>query len=158
MIGMVSQFSWNAEVAQRIRNAAKRAVLTVGIPKDATYPDGVKVEAVAFTHEFGDGSVPPRPFMRNTIADRKGEWSESAGRKLRKILKKNATGSARTVLRSLGNEMVDDVRDGIERIVEPALKPSTVREKRIHGAKRPSKPLVDTGLLKDSIRSEVSSQ
>lgn len=156
MIRLISQFSFNKAVEQRIKNAAKHAVLGVGIGKDAEYPNGVKVETVAFRQEFGDGNVPPRPFVRTTVVNKKQDWAESAERKFAKVLKPNSNGSAKTALRALGEEMVEDIKRGIEDVVAPPLNPSTVKSKNRKGRKRPDKPLVDSGLLKDSIKAEVT--
>lgn len=151
MVRAISQFTWNKTVEQRIRNAAKKAVVEVGVPKNAVYPNGMKVEDVAKIQEFGSGNVPPRPFARNAIAENKGKWGESAGRKLRKVARKGE-GSAKTALRAVGEEVRQDVVRNIETLVDPHLKPSTVESKRKKGRSRPEKPLIDSGLLKSSIK------
>ena len=40
------------------------------------YPDGTPVAAVAAFNEFGTDRIPPRPFMRQTIAKNQAAWGE----------------------------------------------------------------------------------
>lgn len=151
MLSASAEFTWNKKVEQAIKNAAKRVTVEVGIPEEAKYPNGKSVNEVAMTMEFGNGKTPPRPFARQAIASDKADWKESIGKKLNKVAH-GKTGSARMALKALGNEVRESIVRSIERLVNPALAPSTIATKKAKGSKRPEKPLIDTGTLKNSFK------
>ena len=70
---------------QRLAELAKQAAtakVRVGVIEQANYDgsDGESVAQVAFWNEYGTANIPPRPFFRNTIAERKTEWARLAGK------------------------------------------------------------------------------
>ena len=68
-----------AEIARKVG----RGQVKVGFFAGSNYEDGTSVAYVAAIQEFGTTEaganglviIPPRPFMRNTIANNKAQWS-----------------------------------------------------------------------------------
>jgi hypothetical protein len=126
---------------------SKAKTVKVGFLEKAKYPDGTSVALIAALQDFGAPSVgiPPRPFFRNMVAAKNGEWPEA----VRTLLKDNNY-AAGTVLRLMGEGIAGQLRQSIVDTNDPPLKPATIARK---GS---SKPLVDTGVLINSIDFEVS--
>lgn len=119
-------------------------VLKVGFFPSAKYETGVQVAQLAFWQEFGTINIPPRPFMRNAIAQNKEKWGDLFSTQL-----KNGT-DAETALNAVGEIARGDVLMSLTSLSSPPLKPSTIAKK---GS---SNPLIDTGHLKNSLSFEVS--
>lgn len=138
--------------AKRILDAAKRknAHVKVGLPRGSgAYPDGTSVIMVGIIHEFGsaDGTIPMRSFLRAGIAESDGE--------IRKLIRKVARAAMdgkieeRQALELLGTRAQSIVQQKIVAGPFEANAPSTVARK---GS---SSPLIDTGLLRQSITYQV---
>lgn len=126
----------------------KGGTLRVGFLENSrNYPDGTSTPLVAAIQEFGAPSrgIPPRPFMRNMIAAKQGEWAPA----LAAVLKQNGY-DATNALDQLGGGIARQLRQSIADTNDPPNAPSTIAKKG--GA---SKPLVDTGHLLASIDHEV---
>lgn len=125
----------------------------VGIMEGATYPDGTSVAMVAAIHEFGGGNVPPRPFMRNTVAEKKGQWIKEATTYL-----KASAGKAdvKAALTQVGDAMAMDMQAYLESgVITPALHPLTVAQKiRLGYTEQANTPLVRTAVMMQAITSE----
>lgn len=134
------------EIASRLK---KGAVVKVGFLEGAKYPTGEPVAMIAAIQDFGAPSVgiPPRPFFRNMVAAKKGEWPAA----LQGLLKANDYDAERA-LALMGEGIAGQLRQSIVDTNEPPLAPATVRRKKS------SKPLVDTGHLLASIDYEVESK
>lgn len=118
--------------------------LQVGFFENATYPDGTPVAAVAAYNEFGTATIPPRPFMRNTIAHNQPRWGELLGATLK------ATGySARNALDMAGEKMASQMQIEIKNMETPPNAPRTIERKGF------DKPLIDTGHMLNSVSHEV---
>ena len=102
----------------------------------------------AYTH-----TQPPRPFFRNMIAAKKGEW----GAQLAKVLKATRF-DADKALALMGAEIEGQLQDSIKAFVSPPNAPSTIRAKGF------AKPLIGGsrdsgggGLMAQSTGYEVTS-
>lgn len=155
MIGFGADEKWNTALERAILAAATPAVLAVGISRDAAYPDGTKVETVAFRQEFGDGRIPPRPFMRNAMAEREGEWRDLVRDAYRDIVRPDGF-TPREALELVGEFVKSDIVESLDALTQPPLSPRTVAAKERKGRRNPDKPLVDSGLLRSSISVEVT--
>lgn len=133
----------------RISNQPQQ--VKVGVPSGAmNYPDGTDLVMVAAVNEFGsiDGHIPERSYLRSTVVEKadtfRGFWR-------RKNAKGILTGevTADHVLDLLGQLAQAEVQRKIVSITEPPNSQATIEEK---GS---SNPLVDEGLLRQSIRYEV---
>ncbi len=144
------------------------------------YEDGTPVAYVASIQEFGcpERSIPPRPFMRPTVAEKKSEWASIAELGSKAILKGDVT--AEVVMGQLADSAVGDVKKMISSIQTPALSPITIelramkkQGEKITGATvgiaaakvasegytKPqgisTKPLIDDGIMFDTMMSKV---
>lgn len=111
-------------------------------------PDGLTLAGVAAVHEFGsaDGRTPERSFLRATFDANRSRYAAQARRVAGRVLAGEAPGP---LLEALGLGIAGDVQERIAAGIEPALAPATVARK---GS---SKPLIDTGRLRQSISSRV---
>lgn len=136
----------------------KRTKLQVGWFDTAQYEDGTPVAYVAAIQEFGypKGGIPPRPFLRPTIEQQRNAWRDSIAAGMRTVLEGKR--SAREVLERVGMLAAGNVGESIAAVTSPALKQSTLdarqRRKKTPGVS--NKPLVDTGLLIQSVDSKVT--
>jgi len=154
----------------------------VGFFPGAIYEDGTSVAYVATIQEFGapEQAIPPRPFMRPTIEDKKNEWSADIAGGMRRVLKGQMTTD--DVLDAVGAAAAADVAKTLAAGDFTALSPITLMIRkmkdehkgdpswRMSGAKvgeaarrvaagEPGSdrttPLDDTGLLIASVQHQV---
>jgi phage gpG-like protein len=129
--------------------------LAVGFFPEAQYEDGTPVAYVAAIQEFGTGSIPARPFMRPTIAAKRTEWASL----IRKGFKAALAGKAAItqVYGQVGMSAAGDVSKTIAAVDSPPLSPATIvaRQSKRKTPGVSTKPLVDTGLLIQSVTSQV---
>lgn len=131
--------------------------LRVGFFDTARYDDGTPVAYVATIQEFGypEGNIPARPFMRPTVTDKQSQWKSrlAAGAK-------HVTAGKMTVPQMLGQfgmQVAGEVSQSIAAVTTPALKASTLaaRKSKRKSSGVSTKPLVDTGLMIQSVSSKV---
>lgn len=128
--------------------ATSASLVRIGFLENAKYPDGTLVAMVAAIQEFGAPKVgiPPRPYFRNMIAAKSGEWPKAIGN----LLKVNEYDAAKT-LGQTGEAVKGQLRQSIVDLVSPPLAPSTVARKGF------DKPLIFSGHMLNSVDYEVSS-
>lgn len=122
----------------------------VGLPAgSAPYPDGTSVILVGAVHEFGsdDGRIPERSSIRSTTRAKGAELHRMAETIARRVIHRG--GTFEEGLRTLGAYLAAEIQDAIAEGVPPPNAPSTIARK---GS---SKPLVDTGHLRQSITYQV---
>lgn len=123
----------------------------VGLPRGSgTHgPSGLPVVQLGAIHEFGsaDGNIPERSFLRSTMESKRREHNAI----IRKLGRSVMTGrqDPRVALEQLGMVAAANVQETIADGVPPPNAPATVRRK---GS---SKPLVDTGALRQAITHQV---
>lgn len=135
-------------------DAFKGIAAKVGFFESAKYPDGTPVAYVAAIQEYGSGAIPPRSFMRTTIAEQSQEWSKQFGRASVAIIKGKIEPAA--ALEQLGALAAGDVKKKISEISSPPLKESTIAARLRKRADKKTvgkltKPLVDTGIMLASV-------
>lgn len=118
--------------------------LRVGFIDSATYPDGQNVASVAFWNEYGTARIPPRPFMRTTIAQNRENWVEM-------VKKLVPVHGADLSLLKLGEEMKGKLVFSILNWVEPPNAPYTIKKKGFNS------PLRNTSQMSKSITYELTS-
>lgn len=101
---------------------------SVGWFENSKYPGGTPVALVAATQEFGHGPIPPRPFMRPTIAQEKAAWSKGFADGTRAVLKERFT--PEQVMEQVAGRAAGDVRKTISEVTTPALSPITIELRR----------------------------
>lgn len=124
----------------------------VGFLEGAKYPDGKTVPMIAAINEYGrpDKGQPPRPFFRNMIAAKKGEWPAA----MSGLLKHNKYDVVKT-LKITGKKVAEQLQQSIIDLVSPPLAESTIRRKTAKGASNPTKPLEDTKHMLQSVDFEI---
>ena len=141
-----------------MRLGGKTPVLRVGILEGATYsgePDtgekpGQSVATVAFWQEYGTSrGTPSRPFMRNTVAEKKEEWAKQLSASL---LYGRSFAEA---LDAVGTVAVADFRQTIQKGVPPSSAPSTISFQKRIGKEYANTPLILTTTMMKSIAHEV---
>ena len=120
----------------------------------AQYPaqdGGEHVAAVAMQHEFGNPAerIPPRPFMRPAIANKKQEWAKVVGGAVRQGLDANDT------LELVGLHMQGDIKEAIGDVTTPSLSQRTIKARQSRG-NFDTKPLNDTGHMIATLTSSVA--
>ncbi len=89
-------------------------------------------------------TIPPRPFFRNMIAKCGPGWGAQVGDAL-----KVTHMDARRALEIMGGIIKAQLVQSIESLTSPPNAPSTIRRKHA------SKPLVDTGKMRDNVEYQV---
>lgn len=121
--------------------------LQVGFPEGETYPDGTPLGLVAAINNYGAPArgIPPRPFFTNTIKEGETTWGDDIA-----AIAKAANYDMKLTLERFGEHVANQVREAIGGWADPPNAESTV------AAKGFNKPLIDTHLMFDSVKSIVS--
>jgi hypothetical protein len=114
-----------------------------------------KVAGVTKPHQI---VIPPRSFMRTTIAEKENEWAKLARSGAKAMVAGNA--SLKMVMEGLGLAASGDIKKKISEINSPALKAGTIenRKRKLAKGKKVgalTKPLVETSLMISSLTSTV---
>lgn len=146
-----------AAALKRLMMDAERLSVRVGWTEAARYEDGTPVAVAAANNEFGDPGrgIPPRPFMRPAAAKNGAEWQGIGERLFRRAAQGGL--SVRDALDLLGSRVTGDVARSIAAVTDPPLAPATVaaRASRTATGQAGAKPLVDTGVMLNSLTHEV---
>lgn len=120
--------------------------LRVGFLEGPTYPKGQPVGMIAAIQDGGAPSVgiPPRPFFRNMIAAKQGEWPEAIAGLLR-----TTDYDVDRTLHITGQAIAGQLRQSIIDTNEPPLSPVTIARKGF------DKPLIHHSHMINSIDHEV---
>ncbi|MBC8947075.1 MULTISPECIES: hypothetical protein [Xenorhabdus] len=144
----------------KLRAALERIASTptiqvqAGVLAGATNEDtGEPIAPYAAANEFGTKNIPPRPFMRTTIANKSGEWGRLIGAQLRGRLQDE--GGVEATFNTLGMVMAADIKDSIEQSLPPPNAPATIAAKTRKGRASPGQTLVDSGSMQRAIDYEV---
>lgn len=126
-----------------------KSKLSVGFFKGQMLKSGNKdipQAQIAYWNEFGteDGKIPPRPFMRLSIEKNNKNWLKFT----KKGLLNNNLEIKKTI-NQLGLLMVGDIQKEITDLRTPPNAESTIKKK---GS---SNPLIDTGLMRNSVKHKV---
>ncbi len=119
------------------------ASVRVGVLENATYPDGTPVAMVAFWNEYGTRTSPVRAFFRTTVSEQKKNWVLS----VQNLMKIHS--DPKQVMGLIGVHMQEQIVQSINTWSDPPNSAYTIAKK---GS---SKPLIETGVLMRSIKSEV---
>ena len=143
------------EIARKLDNPV---TLSVGFLEGSTYPDGTSVPFVAAMNEFGHGiganpgegeedtreRVPPRPFFRNMVSAKSGEWPAAIAGLLVEY-----DYDAEKVMKLTGEALKGQLQQSIRDTNEPPLAESTIKKKGF------DKPLIDTSVMINSVDYKV---
>lgn len=142
------------EAALAAISANLQLQMNVGILAGATNEDtGEPIAPYAAANEYGTLNIPARPFMRNTVAEKSGDWGEALSH-LVSTRTQDASGIKQS-FNVLGTVMVQDIRDTIEHSVPPPNAKATVDLKRRKGRANPTQTLVDSGSMQRAVDFEI---
>ena len=94
--------------------------------ESARYDDGTPVAKVAIWQEYGvpERSIPPRPFIRPTVDEKKGEWTKDAAQVVKGVLSGQI--DAEHGMTVIAQKAAADIRQTISRVDSPPLSPITL--------------------------------
>ena len=124
-----------------------KAVVKTGIQSDAGESDGVSIAEYASFNEFGTRTIPERPFMRKTFDDNLANYNKLIERLFKGML--GGKLDAKMAFSILGQQTEDDMKNTI---MTGGFKENSKKTVAIKGS---SRPLIDTGTMRNSIRYEV---
>ncbi len=122
----------------------------VGVPDTPHQPSGIPTDEIAKKHEFGDGNVPQRSFLRAWVDANESRITSKARTSLLWALETGAPFNE--ALGLLGQWSVWGVRAFINKKIPPPLAKATLARKKGEFRKI---PLIDTAQLWNSITAEV---
>ena len=124
----------------------------VGVPADKiTRKDVMTNASLAYIHDQGSpaANIPARPFMRPGIMEVKDFIAKELEKGARGAMNGDA-GAVDIALNRAGLKAQASIRGKINEGIAPELAPSTLAARRARG-RTGTKPLVDTGQLRNSI-------
>lgn len=137
------------KILEQFKEIAKDPYVKVGIVKDEKHQDGTSLALIASSNEFGtdDGRVPERSFMRSTADKERRNVKNLIDKGYKDIIKGRETVFG--LLTKVGLYVTGKTQQTITDLDNPENAPSTIK------GKGSSNPLIDTGLMRQSIRHEV---
>ena len=142
----------NAALDKIAAKLDKGGTLKVGFLAGAMASDGQSIPLRAALNEFGHENangttVPPRPFFRNMIAAKAGEWPDAiAG------LLKSTNYDVDKTLNLTGEAIKSQLTQSILDLWEPPLSPVTIEKKGF------DKPLIEHGDMIRAVAAEVKTK
>lgn len=100
----------------------------VGFFESAHYADGTPVAYVAAIQEYGSGPIPPRSFMRSTVAEQGYRWVEQLRQGSTAVLEGRYT--AHQVIEIMAMGAAGDIGKKIASITTPPLSPVTLQARQ----------------------------
>jgi len=159
---MASEIKARISGGLKLKRVLKEIKTTKGVVYDAEvgffpadkYDNGMPVAEVAKINNFGLG-VPQRPFFSQAIIKYKNEKKKLEktlfAKKLNRRQQIVAVEKLATIMR---NTIFNEIKEG--RFV--ANKPATIRAKTAKSGGEKNQPLIDTGLMKRSVRQQIKSK
>lgn len=135
------------ENLKRRLTGKREHVVNVGFPSSAKEPDGTSTALVAAVHEYGSEHVPERPFMRVAIQENLGNYKALNANSLKQLVRGSITTDK--ALGLLGLMASSHIKEKIKNGSFAPLKAATIKRK---GS---SKPLIDTGQMRQSVTYEL---
>lgn len=141
----------------------REGTVRVGFFEDKRYDDDLPVAQVAFWNEYGtkvEHGMPPRPFMRPAVFEKKSDLEEKLRSRYRQAFKDGE--NTMNVLEAFGEYVVDIIQKKIDATFTPENAPITIKggwlgfkgkRKNVYvvGKSGKSHPLKDTGYMYDSV-------
>ena len=144
-----TKFIGNKKLEKRLKKFAKKQKVSgydVGFFKEAKYRNGTPVAEVAAMQEFGTATIPERPFFRKANVAIK----PALRKKILSFLKKGDDYIlTETDMAKLGMAHEAEIKEIITALRSPPNAASTINKKQSDN------PLIDTGLMRNSVTSKV---
>lgn len=136
--------NWNVEPI----NQAFKGAVKVGFFGSEAHPKAkLTIVELAGIHEFGTGHIPERSFLRASIVQNQAKYGKYLESKLKPLLSQQLTPTV--FKQGLGLLASTDVQNYIAQGRFAPLSPETIKRKRS------SRPLIDTGRLRQSVTYQV---
>jgi len=149
-IKVTSKWTNEGQKLKRELERLNQMEVAVGYQAGASvYPDGTDVVDVAMWNEFGTSRSPSRPFMRDSVDNHRDEIEAFMIQKKGQLMN---GASAEQILKDIGIFQKDLVQNEIREGSFQANAPSTIKKK---GS---SKPLIDSGTMRQSVQYQVRSK
>lgn len=132
-------------LAQLAAKLKQPGTLRIGFLEGATAPNGDNLGLRAYRLEFGTSKMPPRPFFRNMIAAKAGEWPDGIAYQL-----KATDYDVRLTLERTGEAIKGQLKESILDLWTPPLSPVTIAKKGFE------KPLIEHGDMINAVAWEVN--
>lgn len=115
-------------------------------PDSGEYKDGTTVAEVAAYNEYGTGRIPARPFMRQTVDAKQGDWANLA-----QNVEKRVVGgmSIHQGLELIAIRAKGHIQEMIDKGDYAPNSPATIRQKKS------SHPLIDTSRMRNSVEWKI---
>ncbi|EHT2883436.1 hypothetical protein KXJ91_001428 [Campylobacter coli] len=141
----LNDFDLQKEIDKKLNNliSSSNKRLEVGFFETAKYENGEHVANVAKIQEYGTLKIPARPFFRTAVSKNQGKWLG--------ILKNQflANQDFNLSLNQVGEVARGDIVVSIMKTNTPPNAEATIK------AKGSSKPLIDTGFMRNSVTFKV---
>lgn len=135
---------------------ARNAIVEIGIFEDAKNK-GESVAEYGAYNEFGTGNIHERSFMRSTFDENSQAISKDL--ELRYSQVQAGTITVHKALKMVGERHVGQIKLKIGSNIQPANSPATQKRKdRTAKVAGGSKTLIDTGIMRNSIRAVVGTR
>jgi len=121
-----------------------KASLKVGLQAGDVDDTGVPIATYGFFNEFGTERIPERSFIRSTADEQRENWNKLLDGAYNKIL--NGEISVGRALAIVGTKAQEDIK---KKIMTGPFAPNSEATIVIKGS---SRPLIDTGIMRQSIR------
>jgi hypothetical protein len=108
---------------------------------------GLSIAQIAGQNEFGDGKIPPRPFMSTSFDENLVRINKIVASQIIRI--EEGRRKSDFALDVIGLSIVDMIQAKITQIMTPPNSPTTI------AIKGSSKPLIDFGQMRQSVRHVV---
>lgn len=119
----------------------------------AIHPDSeLDNVTVGLIHEFGApaAKIPERSYIRSTFDAKVDDWTSKVATIAERVYSTTPNKPGRA-LGILGEVMVADIRGTMAAGIPPPLKDATIKARGVRFGVESSKPLIATGILRDSI-------
>ena len=130
-----------AEIAKQL---GEPGVVRVGLLENSTAPNGDSLPLRAAMNEFGHGTTPPRPAIRNMIAEKSPEWPDAVALNL-----KQTNYNIPLTLQRIGEGVKGQWKQAYLDLWTPPLSPITIKRKGF------DKPLIEHGDMINAVDFEV---
>jgi len=132
---------------QKEMKELEKLMVAIGFPDGGpTDENGVSIAEYAAYNDLGTNRAVSRPFMRNSVEKHGGDYNKMAEQAIKDIMN---GGTAQAALEKLGVFAKGLVQEEITDGVYEANKDTTIERK---GS---SKPLIDTGTMRNSVNYEI---
>lgn len=143
-----------------LENAKKMSVQVGWVERKQYSGSEMTTAETAYINEFGlpGHGIPPRPFIRPTVAHKKNEWQAIMKNEAKKMI--NGKSDVEKALEIVGLKAAGDIREAITKVWSPPLSIKTIRARLARRSNKNhvgnlAKPLVDTGYMLQSLTNKV---